>query len=119
MEVIDSFKLGIDNWRNVVSKVNANILTDSSRFENKQLPTSNTIENKVGFISTPEKNTTENAYSFIYVTAIHNNPEQRSFDEARGFVTSDYQLVLEQKWINNLKKKYPIVINQAVWKTVK
>jgi peptidyl-prolyl cis-trans isomerase SurA len=119
LEVIDSFKLGIDNWRNVVSKVNANILTDSSRFENKQLPTSNTIENKVGFISTPEKNTTENAYSFIYVTAIHNNPEQRSFDEARGFVTSDYQLVLEQKWINNLKKKYPIVINQAVWKTVK
>lgn len=118
LEIIDSFKLGISNWKNIVSKINANILTDSSRFENKQLPITQAVENKVGFISTPEKNNNDSSFSFIYVTAIHSNPEQRSFDEARGFITSDYQIVLEQKWITNLKKKYPIVIKQAVWKTV-
>ena len=42
-----------------------------------------------------------------------------SFDEARGFVISDYQDYLEEKWVNDLKKKYPIVINQKVFNSLK
>jgi hypothetical protein len=78
-----------------------------------------TIENKVGYISKPEKNNSDGSYTFIYVTAIHNDSAIRSFDDARGLVTNDYQQVLEQQWIIELKKKYPIKINDAVWKTVK
>jgi peptidyl-prolyl cis-trans isomerase SurA len=41
---------------------------------------------------------------------------QRSFEEARGFVVNDYQQVLEQQWIDRLRKRYPVVVNQQVLK---
>lgn len=117
--LLDSFKISIDNWRSVVSNYGASILVDSSRFENNQLPVTQKIQNKVGFISDVEKSNNDDSYTFIYITALHNTPETRSFEDARGLVTNDYQQVLEQKWIESLKKKYPIKINQAVWSTIK
>lgn len=42
-----------------------------------------------------------------------------TFEDVKGLVTSDYQEVLEKKWIDELHKKYPVTINQAVLKKVK
>ena len=36
-----------------------------------------------------------------------------SFEEARISVINDYQTKLEEVWIMELKKKYPININQT------
>jgi peptidyl-prolyl cis-trans isomerase SurA len=36
-----------------------------------------------------------------------------------GLVTNDYQGVLETRWIDSLKAKYPVVVNQNVLKLVK
>jgi peptidyl-prolyl cis-trans isomerase SurA len=49
----------------------------------------------------------------------YNEPSQRSFDDARGMVISDYQQVLEDKWISELRKKYAVKINEAVFKSIK
>ena len=38
-------------------------------------------------------------------------PQQKELDEARGLVTADYQTYLEKEWINELKKKYPVHLN--------
>jgi peptidyl-prolyl cis-trans isomerase SurA len=38
----------------------------------------------------------------------------RTFDEAKGLIVNDYQTQLEEKWVNELKKKFPVVINQKV-----
>ncbi len=41
-------------------------------------------------------------------------PEQKTLKEARGLVTSDYQVELEQKWVQSLKERYPVTINEKV-----
>ena len=46
-----------------------------------------------------------------------NQPEEMS--DVRGAVTSDYQDVLEQRWKEELAKKYPAKINKKVLKKVK
>ncbi len=46
-------------------------------------------------------------------------PTPKSLQEARGVITSDYQSQLEKEWVESLKKKYPVVINQEVLKQVK
>ncbi len=45
--------------------------------------------------------------------------EQKSFDEAKGNVISDYQAFKEDNWINTLREKYNVVVNNEVLKKVK
>jgi peptidyl-prolyl cis-trans isomerase SurA len=42
------------------------------------------------------------------------NPEPKTLKEARGLVTSDYQMELEQQWVKSLKERYPVKINEKV-----
>lgn len=44
---------------------------------------------------------------------------QKSFEDAKGAVTSDYQNYKEENWIESLKQKYKITLNQDVLKAVK
>jgi peptidyl-prolyl cis-trans isomerase SurA len=46
-------------------------------------------------------------------------PEPKSFDEARGLITADYQNYLEDKWIKELKEKYPVKVDEAVFSSIK
>ncbi len=41
-------------------------------------------------------------------------PRLKEYDEARGYVITDYQKVLEEKWLRELRQKYPIKINDQV-----
>ena len=41
-------------------------------------------------------------------------PEPKTLKEARGLVTSDYQVELEQNWVKALKERYPVKINEKV-----
>lgn len=44
---------------------------------------------------------------------------QKTFEDAKGAVMSDYQNYKEENWINDLKNKYKVVLNQDVLKAVK
>lgn len=44
------------------------------------------------------------------------SPQQKKFEESRGIATADYQEYLEEQWIEQLKEKYPVVINEDVLK---
>ncbi|MBN2520980.1 MAG: peptidylprolyl isomerase, partial [Bacteroidales bacterium] len=46
-------------------------------------------------------------------------PEPKSLQESRGLVIADYQEYLEEKWIQELRNKYTIEINQEVLATIK
>ena len=56
--------------------------------------------------------------AFVYVYEVL-KPEPKSLDEARGLITADYQNYLEQQWINELKEKYPVTVNEEVLSTLK
>ena len=44
---------------------------------------------------------------------------QKSFEDSKGIVMSDYQNNKEENWIKDLREKYKLEINQNVLKTVK
>jgi len=46
-------------------------------------------------------------------------PEPKTYQEAKGMVTADYQSYLEKEWIAELKQKYSVKVDQAVLSTVK
>jgi len=45
-------------------------------------------------------------------------PAPKSISEARGLITADYQTYLEKEWIDQLKKKYAVTVNKAVFDTI-
>lgn len=45
-------------------------------------------------------------------------PEPKTLAEARGLVTAEYQNHLEKQWIDSLKKKYNVQINQEVLSSI-
>ena len=46
-------------------------------------------------------------------------PEPKTLAEARGLVTSDYQVELEEHWLEYLHQKYPVSINERVLEQVR
>jgi len=46
-------------------------------------------------------------------------PEPKAYIDCKGMVTADYQAYLEKEWIAELKKKYPVSIDQSVLSTIK
>ncbi|MGV3632351.1 MAG: peptidylprolyl isomerase [Bacteroidota bacterium] len=38
----------------------------------------------------------------------------KSFDEAKGAITADYQSYLEKNWLDELAKKHPVKVNESV-----
>ena len=53
---------------------------------------------------------------FAYIIRQYNTPSPRTYEEARGLVMNDYQNELENQWIEELKKKYPVTINETVFR---
>jgi peptidyl-prolyl cis-trans isomerase SurA len=54
------------------------------------------------------------------ITHVYNlQPEKpRTFEECRGYVVAAYQEYLEKKWLENLRKKYPVLINKEVFESL-
>ena len=46
-------------------------------------------------------------------------PEPKAFDDVKGLVIANYQTYLENKWIDELRKKYKIEVNKEILATIK
>ncbi|MBS1947307.1 MAG: peptidylprolyl isomerase [Bacteroidetes bacterium] len=104
-------------WRKLIDGSNGSVQADSGRFEQAQLPISDKKSVTAGFTSfivVPPDNTV----SFAYIIRLYSEKTSRSFEEAKGFVINDYQNYLEDKWIAELKKKYPVKVNETVLKSL-
>jgi peptidyl-prolyl cis-trans isomerase SurA len=67
------------------------------------------LEWKAG-LSDPLNSDVEELTVFVKINEVI-PPQQKELDESRGLVTADYQTFLEKEWIEGLKDKYPVSIN--------
>lgn len=110
----DELKKSPSSWHDLITKYEEKMAADSSRFELEQIPNPAKQTLQPGTITSPLLNKADNTASFAYVIRNHNNTEPRSFADARGLVINDYQAELEKNWVEQLKKKYPVVVNEKV-----
>ncbi len=66
----------------------------------------------------PRKISGDNFISFIHIIKLYPERQPRNFEDAKGYVLNDYQDYLEDKWIATLKKKYPVKVNEIVFKSL-
>ena len=74
------------------------------------------VEWKTG-LSKPINSDVEDITVFVKINEVV-SPMPKSLDEARGIVTADYQTYLENEWIEYLKNKYPVTLNNDVLNSI-
>jgi peptidyl-prolyl cis-trans isomerase SurA len=101
-------------WKRLSDSTGGSVQADSGRFELTQIPAAG--KDKPHFspatFTSFVNNPTDNTVSFAYILNIYLDKAPRNYRDARGFVINDYQNFLEDQWIAELKKKYPVVVDQ-------
>ena len=106
-----------ENWK-AVSENNPQLQTDSGRYELTQIPIPKNVKLIPGIITESLVNVSDGTASFVKIIKLYPANQQRNFEEARGLVINDYQVLLEEKWIAELKQIYPVKLNSAVFNSL-
>ena len=101
-------------WRQVTDSGASSIQADSGRYELTQIPGPDKNSLSPMTYTSFSSNQADQSISFAYVLNVYRDRSPRNFHDARGFVINDYQNWLEDQWINQLKKKYPVKIEEKV-----
>jgi peptidyl-prolyl cis-trans isomerase SurA len=99
-------------WHNLITAFSEKIAADSARFEERQLPNPTKLVIRPGVITAPVTNQTDHTSSFAYVIKLYPPGQPRTYAEAKGLVINDYQKELEKNWVSELRKKYPVRVNE-------
>ncbi len=109
-EAMTALKKG-KNWRAIADEQGAALQADSGRYEISQIIGANYASNPVRGAYTAIVTNVDGSATFVKYVNIYAANQQRSFEEARGLVINEYQQLLEQQWLTELKKKYPVRVN--------
>ena len=116
-DVASQIKKG-KSWKLVAQENMGQVQTDSGRYELSQLPAKPKTKFIEAMVSQPLVNENDGTATFVKIIKIYPSNQQRNFEEARGLIINDYQNFLEKKWLARLKKKYPVRINEKVFKSL-
>lgn len=115
-EFYKKLKASPSAWKTAINAYPEQLTSDSGRFELAQIPKGAGDLLEAGTLTTPVTAKADNTVSFAYITRLHKGEEPRNFTDAKGLVINDYQEELEKAWVAQLKKKYPVAVNEGVWK---
>lgn len=118
-QLYNRIKANPAEWKESVQLYADKSTVDSGRFDFSKIPGLGSETPKANQVTAIEHNAGDNTANFAYIIKVYTQPEQKTFTEAKGEVISGFQDEMEAKWIAQLKKKYPVVINEAVFKTYK
>ena len=113
-----SLRSDFTGWQKFVDDYNGLVQADSGRFELGQIPVLDRTNFTEKLLTASVKSEADNSTTFAYIIKLYNNREPRNFEDARGFVINDYQEYLEDKWVIELKKKYPVRVNESVFQSL-
>jgi peptidyl-prolyl cis-trans isomerase SurA len=105
-------------WKKITEESNNSIQADSGRYELSQITLAEGTVAATGMITPIVVNESDGTAGFVNILKLHPANEQRTFEEARGLVINDYQIILEEKWIEELKKKYPVKVDEKVFQSL-
>lgn len=114
----DALRKNPASWRNVVTPMGEKVIADSARYEWSILPGLGQGNPKAGTLTGIAVNESDNTASFCYIVNVYPTPQPRSFNEAKGMVMNDYQELLEKQWVESLRKKYPVKIDEKVLQSI-
>lgn len=106
------------NWRKIAEDHAATLQVDSGRYELTQIIGTDFVQSPTTNSYSPLVKNADGTAAFVKYLRVYPGNEQRLFEEAKGLVINDYQIVLEEQWIKDLRKKYPVKINEAVLQTL-
>jgi peptidyl-prolyl cis-trans isomerase SurA len=110
----EALRKSIIGWRRLPDSSNGMAQADSGRFEITQLPPSDQGTLKEGDFSSMNRNANDNSVIFAYIIKKYPTRMPRNYEQARGLAINDYQVFLEDQWVAELKKKYPVKVNESV-----
>jgi peptidyl-prolyl cis-trans isomerase SurA len=67
---------------------------------------------------TKAKKNDNGSYTVTLVEEVYNNPTPKSLIEAKGYIVAEYQDYLEKKWHEELRAKYPMKVEETVFKSM-
>ncbi|MGG9964056.1 foldase protein PrsA [Ferruginibacter sp. SUN106] len=114
---LDALKQG-RYWKKIAEESNNTLQADSGRYELVQIALADGVKATAGMVTPVNVNPSDGTAGFIKILKLHPANEQRSFEEARGLVINDYQSILEEKWMEELKSKYPVKVDEAVFQSL-
>ena len=103
------------NWKDLAGENASQVQADSGRYELSQISVIDRTNFKPGLVTAPVVNKGDGTAVFSLIIKMYPENQQRSFEDARGLVINDYQNLLENKWITELKKKYPVKVDEKVF----
>jgi len=92
-----------------------NIVVKEKKYQKGENNTIDAMPWKVGqFKVEPQGND-----AVVYIIDELLEPVAKTLDESRGLVIADYQNKLEKEWIQGLRQKYPVIVNEKVLASIK
>lgn len=109
--------ISIDSLRTYIKANGIDATTRSIVYQKGENVNADAMEWKEGNISVFESSV-DNSTQIIKIVEVR-PAEPKAFKEAKGLITSAYQVELETLWLQQLKEKYPVKINNKVLEQIK